>query len=344
MLLGGALLVWIAYKLLADHDNGEKEVSAASSFWGAMKTIIVADAVMGLDNVLAVAGAAHGSFLLVVLGLLISVPIMIGGSQLILKFIERYPAIVYLGGAILAWTAATMMTHEPLLKDFMAANPWASMLVYVGIVGGVLSAGYLANVREARESVASHLAHMESTRTERWAAMKGGAEMHRVLIPVDATGNSLKAVEHVVKRHAGEPGLEVHLLHVAPPLSQYIARFLKHGERESWHRAEAAKALEPALSLLNRQSVPHATHAELGDTADVISRMAQRLHVDEIIVGAARKNSLTRVFEDSVTHRVIELAPVPVEVIAGNEISKIEKFGLPASVGALFALLLVSAQ
>ena len=344
MLLGGLALVWIAYKLLADHDDGGKEVSAASSFWGAMKTIIVADAVMGLDNVLAVAGAAHGSFLLVVIGLLISVPIMIGGSQLILKFIERYPAIIYIGGAILAWTAAAMISHEPLLKGFMEANPWATTLLHIAIVGGVLGGGYLANVGEARSNVARHVVHMDSTREARSAALKGGTDMHRVLIPVDATGNSLKAVEHVVNRHAGDDGLEVHLVHVSTPLSQYVARFLKHGERESYYRAEAKKALEPAQAILNRFSVPYAAHAELGDKAETIHRMVQRLHADEIVIGTARKNSLTRVLEDSVTNRVIEEAQVPVDVIAGSEISRIEKIGLPASIGALFALLLVSAQ
>ena len=342
MLAGGLALVWIAYKLLADHDSGEKEVSAANSFWGAMKTIIVADAVMGLDNVLAVAGAAHGSFLLVVIGLLISVPIMIGGSQLILKFIERYPSIVYIGGAILAWTAATMISHEPLLKEFMAANPWVSTLLHIAIVGGVLGGGYLANVAEARNNVAQHV--LQSSHDQDWSATKGGMEMYRVLIPVDASGNSVAAVEHVVRRHAGRDGLEVHLLHVSTPLSQYVARFLKHGERESYHRAEASKALDPAQEILNRHSVPYAAHAELGDKAETIHRIAQRLHVDEVVMGTARKNSLTRVIEDSVTHRVIEQAQIPVEVIAGSEISRIEKIGLPASIGALFALLVVSAQ
>lgn len=344
MLAGGLALVWIAYKLLAEHDSGEKEVSAATSFWGAMKTIVIADAVMGLDNVLAVAGAAHGSFLLVVIGLLISVPIMIGGSQLILKFIERYPAIVYIGGAILAWTAATMISHEPLLKEFMAANPWVSTLLHIAIIGGVLGSGYLANVGEARSNVERHVVHMDTTREARKAAFKGGTAMHRVLIPVDATGNSLKAVEHVINRHAGDDGLEVHLVHVSTPLSQYVARFLKHGERESYHRAEAKKALEPAEAMLNRHSVPYAAHAELGDKAETIHRMVQRLHADEIVIGTARRKSLTRVMEDSMTNRVIEQSQVPVDVIAGSEISRIEKIGLPASIGALFALLLVSAQ
>jgi len=118
LLAGGALLVWIAYKLLADNDNNEHNVSPAINFWDAMKTIVVADAVMGLDNVLAVAGAAHGNFLLVVLGLLISIPIVIWGSQVILKYVERFSAIVYIGGAVLAWSAAKMMISESLVKDY----------------------------------------------------------------------------------------------------------------------------------------------------------------------------------------------------------------------------------
>ena len=87
-----------------------------------MKTIVIADALMGLDNVLAVAGAAKGSFLLVVLGLLISMPIVVWGSTLILKWVDRFPVIVYIGAGVLAWTAAQMMLHEPLL-DPSSDNP-----------------------------------------------------------------------------------------------------------------------------------------------------------------------------------------------------------------------------
>jgi len=157
LLLGGLLLVWIAYKLLADSDSGDHEVSAANNFWGAMKTIVVADAVMGLDNVLAVAGAAHGNFLLVVIGLLISIPIVIWGSQLILKYVERYPAIVYIGGAVLAWTAAKMILSEPLVRDYLAAYPLLSPAVYVAIIGGVLGLGLRRNLAAARARVADSL-------------------------------------------------------------------------------------------------------------------------------------------------------------------------------------------
>jgi len=146
LLVGGALLVWIAVKLLVpQEDHGEGEHAAADDFWGAMKTIVVADAVMGLDNVLAVAGAAHGSFLLVVLGLLISIPIVIWGSTLILKWVERFPSIMYIGAAVLAWTAVKMMLGEPLIKEYVEPLKSWSLVAYAIVIGGVLGAGFYMN-------------------------------------------------------------------------------------------------------------------------------------------------------------------------------------------------------
>ena len=149
MAAGGVILVWIAYKLMRPQPSDGHQVKAAASFWGAMQTIVVADAAMGLDNVLAVAGAAHGSFTLVVLGLLISIPIVVWGSQLILKWIERHPWIVHVGVAVLAYTAAHMIVGEPLLRDFFAANVALKLLAYAGVIGGVFLAGFLAQRRRA---------------------------------------------------------------------------------------------------------------------------------------------------------------------------------------------------
>jgi YjbE family integral membrane protein len=150
LLVGGLLLVWIAYKLVVPKDDGaHSNIKPSDSFWGAMKTIIVADAVMGLDNVLAVAGAAHGNFVLVVLGLLISIPIVIWGSTIILKWVERYPSIIYIGAGVLAWTAAKMVTSEPLVKEFFVGREALGYLVYVVIIGFVLGGGYAMNKRRA---------------------------------------------------------------------------------------------------------------------------------------------------------------------------------------------------
>lgn len=116
-LVGGLLLVIIAYKLLVD-DNDHGDVKPGDNFWAAIRTVMIADALMGLDNVLAVAGASHGNMLLVVIGLLISVPVVMWGSTLILKWIDRYPFIVTIGAAILAWTASKMIVGEGFLKGF----------------------------------------------------------------------------------------------------------------------------------------------------------------------------------------------------------------------------------
>jgi YjbE family integral membrane protein len=156
MLVGGLGLIWIAYKLLADQGDGEHDGPVASSFWGAMKTIIVADALMGVDNVLGVAGAAHGSFDLVVIGLLVSVPIMVFGSSLVLKLVDRFPVIIQLGSAVLAFTAAKMIISEPLLESVFGsvttpqtALRWA---LYVLVVTGVLLAGWYAARSQANKA------------------------------------------------------------------------------------------------------------------------------------------------------------------------------------------------
>ena len=141
MLVGGLGLIWIAYQLLVPSDGAEGHGSGASNFWAAMKTIVVADALMGVDNVLGVAGAAHGSFDLVVVGLLLSVPIMVWGSSLVLKLIDRYPAITYIGAGVLAFTAAKMIVSEPLLDAVFDPHLWARLSLYALLVAGVLLAG-----------------------------------------------------------------------------------------------------------------------------------------------------------------------------------------------------------
>jgi YjbE family integral membrane protein len=144
MLVGGIGLLWIAYKLLAEEGGGDEHGPAATTFWGAMKTIIVADALMGVDNVLGVAGAAHGSMDLVVIGLLISVPIVVFGSSVVLKLVDRFPIIIQAGSAVLAFTAAKMIVSEPLLDAVFDPSAVARWSTYALCIAGVLGAGWLA--------------------------------------------------------------------------------------------------------------------------------------------------------------------------------------------------------
>ena len=347
MLAGGAMLIWIAYRLLVPSaEGGGHSIAPATSFWGAMKTIIVADALMGLDNVLAVAGAAHGSFTLVVLGLLISIPIVIWGSQLILKWVDRFPAIVYVGAGVLAWTAAKMMLGEPLLKETLAANALIAPLVYFAVIGSVLWYGLRGNHRRLERRIAAQLAELvtaSSNNTAQPAAINQGENaMKRILLPIDGSSNSLKAVQHVIGRFATDPACELHLLHVCTPFSQHVGRFVSRRSMADFHREEAAKALKKARALLDARSIPYATHIELGDKAKTITAAARRLRVSQVVMGTARKNSLTRMLDDSVTNQVLEQTQVPVEVIAGDAVSRVERIGVPAGVGAALAALLLA--
>ena len=146
--LGGLLLVWIAYRLLAAEKS--HDVKEAASFAEALRTVWIADTVMALDNVLAVAGAAHGNLLLVVLGLLISVPIVVWGSTLILRLVERVPAIIYAGAGVLAWTAAKMITDERLLQPVFASMPILVTIMKILIIAGVLATGWATHQYKRR--------------------------------------------------------------------------------------------------------------------------------------------------------------------------------------------------
>jgi len=350
LFVGGAMLVWIAYHLLLPEDeNGDGTgIQAAGTFWGALKTIVVADMVMGLDNVLAVAGAAHGSFLLVGLGLLISIPIVIGGSSLLLRFVERYPGFVYLGAGVLAFTAVRMITSEPLLKDALGAYKFTVPLLYAVTVFGVLWAGFVKNHHRLESRISARIAGFARRGVATSPAtdnLKGGQAMLKVLVPVDNSRNSQHAVRHVVNEFARNRGMEVHLLNVQAPFSSNIAQFVSRKSRDAFHRDEAEKALRPVRRLLDRAGVPHIDHVEVGSKAEVIAAAARRLGCDHIVMGTARKDSLTRMFEASVTNRVLELTSVPVEVIVGDAVSNLERYGIPAGLaGAVGLLMLVAAD
>jgi len=149
LLAGGLLLIWISYKLLVEEKK--HEVQEAKNLFGAVRTIVIADTVMGLDNVLAVAGAAHENWLLVVLGLLVSIPIVVWGSTLFLRLVDRFPAIIYIGAGVLAWTAGKMIVDERLVHSFFDANPQFKYLLIAVIIVGVIAAGRMTNARKEKK-------------------------------------------------------------------------------------------------------------------------------------------------------------------------------------------------
>lgn len=137
--IGAAALIWIGWKLA--FDNGEHAVEAKDTFWGAIGTIVVADAVMGIDNALGIAAAAHGNFILVIAGLLISVPIILFGASMVSKILQKYPDTVFIGSFVLFVVAFQMLIKEPLMTQWWAGLeqwlktllPWLAGLVITAV-------------------------------------------------------------------------------------------------------------------------------------------------------------------------------------------------------------------
>ena len=152
MLAGGVALVWIARKLLTPDPDAAANHAAkapAVSFAAALRTIVVADAVMGVDNVLAIGGAASGSIVLIVLGLAISVPIIVWGSHLVIKLVDRYPSVILLGGAVLAWTGYSMIVREPLLASWFAGHAATKLVLAILVFSLSLAPWYSARMSDA---------------------------------------------------------------------------------------------------------------------------------------------------------------------------------------------------
>jgi len=137
--VGAAALIWIGWKLVFDH--GEHNIEAKDTFWGAIGTIVVADAVMGIDNALGIAAAANGSFVLIIAGLLISVPIILFGATMVSKLLQRWPDTVFLGSFVLFAVAFLMLLKEPLMTEYwtqldtwaIKILPWAAALVVTAV-------------------------------------------------------------------------------------------------------------------------------------------------------------------------------------------------------------------
>ncbi|WP_413379677.1 TerC family protein [Alkalihalobacillus sp. 1P02AB] len=145
--IGGGLLAYIAYQLLTNNDHDASINGGSTTLFAAIKAILIADFIMGFDNVIAVAGAAHGNQLLVILGLIISVPIILWGSKLILLAFDKFPQVIYIGAAILAYTSSKMITHEPMLSPLFVNWPSFKVAFQVILIVGILFIGWYTKNR-----------------------------------------------------------------------------------------------------------------------------------------------------------------------------------------------------
>ena len=337
LLAGGLLLLWIAFRLLRPESAADDGHAAAPiTFWGAMRTIVIADAVMGLDNVLAVAGAAHGSYLLVVAGLVISVPIVVWGSTLVLKVVDRYPGVVYVGAGVLVWTAVKMIVGEPLIAPVIEAMPVLGTLAWLAIPL-VLGTAFVSNQRRRAARIRARMP----------TPIDDAAATLDILVPVDGSRHALRAVRHAIAVHRLRHGLRVHLLHVQPRLSHHVARFVGRRDRDAWLRDRADLALSAAVALLTDAGIAHESYLATGARAEQIARVAHELGVDRIVVGTARDGSIGRMLDDADLHRLIETMDVPIEIVDGDAASGWQRWRVPAGViglGGLGGLLIYAAD
>ncbi|GAB2605271.1 TerC family protein [Ramlibacter solisilvae] len=151
-IVGGLLLLWIGVQLLGEEDDDDEgEAKSYGSLSAAVRTILIADLVMSLDNVIAVAAAAQGSTTLLIIGLAISIPLVIFGSTLMIKLMERFPVIVVLGAALIGWVGGETIVSDAILKDYATANGW---LHYAGAVAGAVCVVAIGKMLKARAHAA----------------------------------------------------------------------------------------------------------------------------------------------------------------------------------------------
>ncbi len=198
---GALLLLWIGVKLLLpEHGEGHADISGSDRLWGAVRTVIVADFVMSLDNVIAIAGAAESaggdhSMALVIFGILVSIPIIVWGSQFVIRLMDRFPSIITLGAMLLGWIAGTMAMTDPVLIDaqVMPQLPKLPELWWLRYAAG--TAGALLVLLLGRTLAARALARRPVLPTVPRAPREGA--LRRVLLAVDSSEGALHAVRQL---------------------------------------------------------------------------------------------------------------------------------------------------
>jgi YjbE family integral membrane protein len=279
-LIGAALLLWIGIQLLLpeEEEEGDGKASANTGMIAAIRTILIADLVMSLDNVIAVAAAAKGDLVLLILGLLISIPLVIFGSTLLMKVMERWPIIITIGGALLGWVAGEMAISDPAVKAWVDAN--AAWLHYAAPALGaalVVAVGkFLAN-RSAEHEIDRPIVDLAST-ADQHDGKPTAAAGSRILLVADDTPPSLRGVARFVDEMRASGGkVAVDLLNVQTPVSRDVSNFVAEGELKGLHHDEGMKAIQPARAALEQAGIPCVVHIGVGDFTHVVLHYAKTL-------------------------------------------------------------------
>jgi len=320
-IVGALLLVWIGVKLLVpEHSDGHADIAGSDRLWGAVKTVIVADFVMSVDNVIAIAGAAESSgtghgMALVIFGVLVSIPIIVWGSQMVLKLMDRFPVIITFGGMLLGWIAGTMIVTDPVLAnpDVMPSFPkieaGAALRYGAGAAGAllVLGIGKLMTARRERRAVPLEAA----------AVPTGAGRLRRMLLAVDGSPASQRAVQRVIdiRQDLAEPSaLELHLLNVQRPVSGDVSSFVASKSLDEYYAELSDQGLAPARALLDGADVAYQAHRRVGAPGETIAKEAQTHGCDLIVLGTTGSGAAASLM-GSVAQSALEHATTPLMLV-----------------------------
>ncbi len=309
-LIGAVLLLWIAVKLLVPEDGGD-DVESSDNLWAAIKTILIADLVMSLDNVIGVAAAAKGSITLLILGLAISIPLVIFGATMLMKLMHRFPVIITIGAGLLGWVAGDMAATDPVVKDWVDAN--AAWLHWAAPAAGAVLVVVIGKWLAARAAAEAEVVDLANEKPEHQAPRNLSMIL---LVPVDGSEASGRSLDGLI-RQLGlyKEGVEIHLLNVQRALSSRAASHVAGDAVPEYHREQGLAELAQARARLDAAKIAYQHHVAVGEPAEVITRYAKENGCGQIVMGTRGMSSVSNLLLGSVATQVIHLSPVPVLLV-----------------------------
>ena len=279
----------------------------------AIRTILIADLVMSLDNVIGVAAAAKGNVTLLILGLLISIPLVIFGSTLLMKIMERWPIIITIGGALLGWVAGEMAVTDPAVKDWIDANAgWLHYALPIGGAVAVVAIGKWLASRSAEQESDRPIVDLAESADQH--AQAAAAPLQRFLVVADGSEASLQAIGRFVAQiPTYRAPVAVDLLNVQAPVSRDVSTFVEEDAIKDLHHEDGMRALTSARALLERAQVPCVLHIGVGDLAHVVAHYANELKSAHVFLTETERSegsALGEVVSDLMPH-----VGVPVSIV-----------------------------
>ncbi len=316
-IVGALLLLWIGVKLMLPEDeDGHGNLEGGTTVWSAVRTVIIADVVMSLDNVIAVAAAADGHMGLVVFGILVSVPIIVWGSKFVLMLIDKFPLVVTFGAALLGWIAGDMLFGDVALKGWVAGLPgWAPKAAAVAGALFVVGLGMLLTRMRRKAPLPAPTAAAVAV------AAAAATPMRRVLVATDGSPTAALALEQALRLRGqlrdGER-VELQLINVQRPVSGNVASFATAASIEDYHHEHADEAMAPARKRLTEAGVNAKEYQRVGDPGRTIAEVAAAEACDLIVMGARGLGAHTAALLGSVASSTLEHSNVPVMVVRGD--------------------------